>query len=204
MTAQEPYNPLAKENLGRSVAEALLQSEPISLGELERFNGAGIYAIYYTGDFDLYEPMTRRNRDGDLLVPIYVGKASPPGARTGDVDTDKETGTKLFDRLKEHGRSISAAENLHLSDFHCRYLVVDDIWIPLGESLLIATSPPLWNKTLDGFGNHAPGGGRKLQERSRWDVIHPGRKFADGLAPRTESEEQIRRVIAAQLRDQFD
>ena len=204
MTAQEPYNPLAKENLGRSVAEALLQSEPTPLGELERFNGAGIYAIYYTGDFDLYEPMTRRNRDGDLLVPIYVGKASPPGARTGDVDMSTKAGSALHKRLKEHAGSINHAKNLDLADFHCRYLVVDDIWIPLGESLLIAMSPPLWNKTLDGFGNHAPGGGRKLQERSRWDVIHPGRKFADGLAPRTESEDEIRRVIAAQLRDQFD
>jgi len=204
VTVQEPYNPLAKQNLGRSVAEALLQSAPMPLGEMERFNGAGIYAIYYMGDFDLYAPMTRRNHSGEPLFPIYVGKASPPGVRTGDVDQENVAGPALYNRLRQHANSIKHAQNLDLADFHCRYLVVDDIWIPLGESLLIAKSSPIWNKALDGFGIHAPGSGWKLQERSRWDVIHPGRKFADGLAPKTESEDEIRRVIAAQLRDQFD
>jgi hypothetical protein len=55
---------------------------------------------------------------------------------------------------------------------------VDDIWIPLGESLLIAKFTPPWNQYLDGFGNHDPGSGRYKQQRSLWDVVHPGRPWA--------------------------
>jgi hypothetical protein len=43
----KPYNPLEKENLGKSVAESLIHQVPIPLGSIERFSGAGIYAIYY-------------------------------------------------------------------------------------------------------------------------------------------------------------
>jgi hypothetical protein len=42
------------------------------------------------------------------------------------------TGEYLYKRLKEHRNSIEAAENLNIDDFYCRFLVVDDIWIPLG------------------------------------------------------------------------
>lgn len=52
MTETTPYNPLAKENLGKSVADALLNSKPLPLGDLPKFGGAGVYAIYYTGDFE--------------------------------------------------------------------------------------------------------------------------------------------------------
>jgi Eco29kI restriction endonuclease len=38
---------------------------------------------------------------------------------------------------------------------------------------------PLWNSALDGFGNHDPGNGRYNQAKSDWDVIHPGRAWAD-------------------------
>lgn len=43
-----PYNPLDKQNLGASVAEALLGRKVRPLGSITRFGGAGIYAIYYT------------------------------------------------------------------------------------------------------------------------------------------------------------
>lgn len=204
MTNTEPYNPLAKENLGKSVAEAMLNSETMPLGDLLKFNGAGVYAIYYTGDFQVYQPISRQNQDGEVKVPIYVGKAVPPGARKGNIDTETEVSPVLHKRLKEHARSIEQVSNLDLSDFVCRFLVVDDIWIPLGESLLIAQFSPLWNTTLDGFGIHDPGGGRRVQERSRWDVVHPGRPFADKQGPRKESAEHLMTSVTAQLRDQFD
>lgn len=79
MTNTEPYNPLAKENLGKSVAEAMLNSETMPLGDLLKFNGAGVYAIYYTGDFQVYQPISRQNQDGEVKVPIYVSKSVPPG-----------------------------------------------------------------------------------------------------------------------------
>ncbi len=40
-------------------------------------DGAGIYAIYYVGDFPSYAPVAERNHDGRFEAPIYVGKAIP-------------------------------------------------------------------------------------------------------------------------------
>ena len=48
--APAPFNPLDKRHLGESVASAMLKS-PIHPLPPEKFKGAGIYAIYYTGDF---------------------------------------------------------------------------------------------------------------------------------------------------------
>ncbi|MDG4280099.1 Eco29kI family restriction endonuclease, partial [Pseudomonas aeruginosa] len=132
-----PFNPLDKKNLGASVAEALLTKEVHPLGDLPVFEGAGIYAIYYTGGFAPYAQVSRLNADGKFMLPIYVGKAVPPGARMG-ASLELAAGKVLHKRLKEHAESIKAAENLDIKDFHCRFLVVDDIWIPLGESLIIA------------------------------------------------------------------
>src|SRR5690606_25425917 len=154
-----PFNPLDKKNLGASVAEALLTKDAHPLGEVPVFEGAGIYAIYYTGDFAPYAQLKRLNSDGKFLLPIYVGKAVPPGARMG-ANLERAAGKVLHRRLREHAESIKAAENLDIGDFYCRFLVVDDIWIPLGESLIIARFTPVWNSLIDGFGNHDPGSGR--------------------------------------------
>ncbi len=72
----------------------------------------------------------------------------------------------LYHRLREHAASIQQVSNLSLDDFLCQYLVVDDIWISLGESLLIEKFSPIWNTILVGFGNHDPGKGRYNQQRS--------------------------------------
>ena len=187
----KPYNPLDKMNLGGSVADAMLESAVHPLGGLESFNGAGIYAIYYTGGFEAYKPLADKNRDGKFEAPIYVGKAVPPGARKGNFGLDAEPGPALYKRLQEHAESVNTAENLRIEDFFCRFLVVDDIWIPLGESLLIAKFAPIWNKLIDGFGNHDPGKGRYQGMRSKWDTLHPGRIWAAKCAPRKESQQQI-------------
>jgi hypothetical protein len=94
-------------------------------------------------------------------------------------------------QLKEHAESIEAVTNLKLKHFVCRFLVVDDIWIPPGESLLIAKFSPIWNTIIDGFGNHDSGSGRYQGMRPRWDVLHPGRGWAAKCHPRPEDEKQI-------------
>lgn len=185
-----PFNPLAKRHLGESVGQAMLRQAVFPLGELNAFDGAGIYAIYYTGGFQGYEVISERNRNQRFGVPIYVGKAVPKGARKGG-DLEATPGKVLYNRLKQHAKSIEEASNLDIADFHCRYLIVDDIWIPLGESLLIAKFDPLWNKLIDGFGNHDPGKGRHAGLRPRWDVLHPGRPWADRCQARDETAEQI-------------
>jgi hypothetical protein len=200
-----PYNPLDRKNLGRSVADAMLVSEPAPLRSLPKFRGAGIYAIYYTGDHPAYEEIAKRNRAGHFMLPLYVGKAVPAGARKGHFGEGVPPGYVLCNRLREHEDSIKLAEahpssTLKLDQFWCRFLVVEDIWIPLGESLLIAKFSPLWNKLLDGFGNHDPGNGRYQGLRPRWDVLHPGRHWADKCKPRPETAAAIQSELQAHLK----
>lgn len=189
-----PFNPLDKRHLGESVGQAMLHQPVIPLGGLESFEGAGIYAIYYTGGFRGYEAVAERNRENRFNAPIYVGKAVPKGARKGG-DLEAIPGKVLHNRLKQHAKSIEEVSNLN------RYLIVDDIWIALSESLLIAKFYPLWNRLIDGFGNHDPGKGRHAGLRPRWDVLHPGRSWAERCQPRNETAEQIIREAQDYLRN---
>jgi hypothetical protein len=198
MTEQSSYNPLDKINLGKSVADALLHSRVRPLSDRSGLIGAGVYAIYYAGNFEPYGMISRRNTDGAFEQPIYVGKAIPLGARKGGGGFDTVSGKSLGNRLSNHAASIDEAANLDINDFFFRALVVDDIWIPLGENVLIERFQPLWNRVIDGFGNKTPGKGRAAQQRSPWDTIHPGRRYVDKLElPMNNlSEEQILRRIS--------
>ena len=121
-----PYNPLDKLNLAKSIEIELLGREPEPLDELSNISGAGVYAIYYTGDFPAYEPVAVKNRNGAFACPIYVGKAIPKGGRKGGLSLDASSGKALAERLTQHAQSISEASNLRVEDFHARYLVVDE------------------------------------------------------------------------------
>lgn len=194
-----PFNPLDKNNLGESVADALLQQAAGPLPPTEAFIGAGVYAIYYGGTFPLYRDIAELNRDDRNSWPIYVGKAVPAGARKGGYGLGADPGQALFKRLAEHASSIENANNLDCEHFTCRFLVVDDIWIPLAESLLIEMFSPLWNKKVDGFGNHDPGKGRYNQQRSAWDELHPGRPWAAKLQPLASDVDRVREEAAEYL-----
>lgn len=196
-----PFNPLERKNLGASVAESLLASKVYPLGNVPEFKGAGVYAIYYTGSFPAYAEMAKRNRDGKFAAPIYVGKAIPAGGRKGGGVAAGAVGKPLLNRLIEHAESIRAVENINIEDFSCRLLVVDDIWIPLGESLLIARFSPVWNALIDGFGNHDPGSGRYNGMRPRWDVLHHGRTWAEKCKERSENANDIERDVETYLRN---
>jgi hypothetical protein len=152
------------------------------------FRGVGVYAIYYTGEAPLYPKV---NLDAK---PIYVGKAIPKGGRKGGL-LEGRLETTLFDRLREHANSISQAQNLELADFSCRFLAVDDVWIPLAESLLIEEFRPLWNVLIEGFGIHNPGGGRSGQKKSIWDSLHPGRPWAKGLPPNPKMDKVLSELL---------
>jgi hypothetical protein len=202
---EPPYNPLDTVNLGKSVAEALLDRLDHAIDDIPRFNGAGIYVIYYTGSFPPYAPIAEANSE-ELRWPIYIGKAIPQGGRKGVSATTQ--GSDLYGRIRQHRDSIKLAEayatetattNIAASDFRVRYLVVDDIWIPLGESLLISTFKPLWNGALDGFGNHDPGKGRYQGAIPLWDVLHPGRKWAFKTQPRSEGPAEVADLVADYL-----
>lgn len=187
----EPYSPLDKTNLGSSVAEALLRSPALCLPPPQPFLGAGIYAIYYSGEHPLYQRIAERNAHECYLQPIYVGRAVPKGRRKGGKGLVAPPGNELHTRLCQHAKSIGHAKNLDLEHFRCRYLVVDDIWIALGEALIIEMFSPVWNTVLDGFGNHDPGRGRSEGQRPAWDVVHPGRPWASRCRENKKSKTQI-------------
>jgi hypothetical protein len=191
----DAYNPLDKLNLGKSVVEALLETPATSMEDVSAFGGAGIYAIYYHGLFQPYGPIAAPIGAHEL-TPIYVGKAVPSGARKGANLATSSSGKWLYNRISDHRDSIRAAQNLESSDFSVRFLVVDDIWIPLGEALLISMYYPVWNQLIDGFGNHDPGAGRYNGLRPLWDVLHPGRSRAEKCKARPETSETLASKIA--------
>jgi hypothetical protein len=199
----KPYNPLDKRNLGEDVTRKLLE-RPLAPLPPPRFEGAGVYVIYFTGlnlPFAPYAPIAAGERTDPEIIPIYVGKAIPEGSRVGGMGFDASAGTALFKRLSEHAKSIKAAHNLDSRDFVCRYLTVDDIWIPLAENMLIERFSPLWNNIVTGFGIHTPGGGRSNQKRSLWDVLHPGRALANKLGANLMTKEAIESNIAEKLQE---
>jgi hypothetical protein len=127
------------------------------------FNGSGIYALYYTGDFELYQSNSIRSEECNQ--PIYVGRAR----------LTKTSGARpLYRRLREHETSIQQATNLHLEDFRCRFLLLHPLWVSTVEDLLIEHFDTLWNGVIDGFGVHDPGGKRHTGEIPLWDILHPG------------------------------
>ena len=150
--------------------------------------GQGYIRLFYSGALPVYRTISGRE------MPIYVGKAVPPGSRKGDqVDVDSPA---LQRRLREHTKSINEADNLDVSDFLCRYLAVVPVWITLAERFLIDYFKPVWNLSLDGFGDHDPGSGRRNSQRSWWDTLHPGRKWADRLAISRKTDDAEKMVSA--------
>lgn len=181
---EQPYNPLDRTRLGESIVTALLDQPCLPLPP-DPFQGVGIYTLYYQGDFEPYQPIS----SDECERPIYVGKAEPKGRRTGLPSTSRAVGRRLFERLRKHASSVASATNLQLEDFRCKYLLVEDLWIPLGETLLIARFRPLWNVAVEGFGINDPGGGRYGSDRSDWDELHPGRPWRDKMKKKSEPEE---------------
>ncbi len=176
-----------------------------------KFTGSGVYALYYTGDAPLYEEIAKLNRVAYNL-PIYVGKAVPSGGRRGlTVLTDDEG--SLIGRLRQHSRSIKLAQHfpdagssgrplLNLEHFACRFMIIpgDEAGLisPI-EAALIRNYVPLWNSVLDGFGNHDPGKGRYEGAKSPWDVLHPGRKWADKCLGEPMAMETILSGVSSHL-----
>ena len=146
----------------------------------ENFIGAGVYALYYIGKNPLYKHLYEVNRIS-FEQPIYVGKAVPRGWRQARF---QEASNELFSRLNDHKNSVAQAKNLNLDDFRCRFMILEDAatdMIGTVEASLIRQYRPIWNSCLDGFGNHDPGNGRYDQAKSDWDILHPGREWADRL-----------------------
>lgn len=165
------------------------------LPPVEPFVGTGVYALYYIGKKGIYKDFHDINRL-EYSQPIYVGKAVPRGWRQGRLNVS--TSSELYRRLCQHASSIDRAESLALNDFLCRFMILENEasnLIGTVEAALIRHYLPLWNCVIDGFGNHDPGKGRYDQERSEWDLLHPGRLWADRCAPSSKSKSEIESAV---------
>lgn len=181
VAAEPNFNPLDKLTLAENISDHLLK-RPLMPLPPNKFRGAGIYAIYYLGDYPLYKSLALSiTSSGEKAIPLYVGKAIPPGSRKGALRLNADPETALYKRLCDHRDSIKTTRDLKIEEFRCRYLLLDDVWIPLGESLLIYKFQPVWNICVDGFGSHHQGGSRTTQKKSAWDTLHPGRGWADSV-----------------------
>ena len=98
----EPYNPLDKKRIGEQIAAALL-AQPIHPLPPEKFIGAGVYALYYTGDFPSYALLSTANKNGQYRLPIYVGKAVPDGTRKINFRRQKSQARKFLPVRKNVG-----------------------------------------------------------------------------------------------------
>ena len=152
------------------------------LSPSDRFHGTGVYAIYCISRQGVYSQYHNINRTS-FSLPIYVGKAVPRGWRQARITTKPDSKNfELYGRLREHSRNITQGSNIAISDFQCRFMILEgqetDL-IGTIEAALIRMYRPLWNAVVDGFGNHDPGKGRYNQAKSDWDVYHPGRKWAE-------------------------
>ena len=186
MTSLSLYDPLTYDNLMIGLIVHFEKQPIVRITTIERVDGPGIYALYYDGQHDVYKAISGNSK------PIYVGKADPPGKRMGAaVDVSVRA---LQSRISQHARSLEAAEDLDIDDFQCRYLAVVPVWIGLAERFLIDNYKPVWNRCLEGFGNHDPGKGRRQGEISWWDALHPGREWARELR-QVKTKEAARKLV---------
>ncbi len=55
------------------------------------------------------------------------------------------------------------------------------------------------DSTVEGFGNHDPGSGRYNSQKPPWDVVHPGRPWADRLRENRRSKQEILTILSLRL-----
>jgi hypothetical protein len=128
----------------------LTESPVIQLPPPTSFIGGGVYALYYKGGSELYKQIGQRNRKV-CQFPIYVGKVVPSGWRTARVRTSDSPG--LYRRLNEHSRSIRDGSEIEVSDFKCRFMILENLeadLVVLVEAELIRKYKPVWNTVVDG------------------------------------------------------
>ncbi len=176
----DPSNP---STTGRLVVLALLAQDRVPLERIGKTYGSGIYAIYYDGKHPLYAPVVGTE------TPVYVGKADPKAV---DAASPREQGPQLWGRLHDHRKAIRTVEHyaidndmkprLSVGEFTCRRLVCATNAQLVAEKHLIGLFRPIWNnetKRCWGISKHGDSAKTRSNKRSPWDVIHPGRKWAN-------------------------
>lgn len=166
------FDPLSTEQISNTICATFEWQPLVSLTQgLPRFEGAGLYAIYYRGvSVDLYQPLS------NLQIPVYVGRARSSNSATGETLREKYP---LYRRLKQHRTSIMEG-GLPITEFRFRALLLPDVHTDLGENGLRVGYRPVWNSKLPGFGGHEQGATTRQGKKSKWDTVHDGRRRTHG------------------------
>lgn len=187
------FDPMGTENVTSAICQELERQPLIPLvPEVPRFDGSGLYAIYYQGEtLSLYAPLR------DHKIPVYVGQGRSHVSATGAAARDSRP---LWGRVRIHQRSIAGA-GLPAGEFGVRLLLLPDVHADLGENGLIVFYKPVWNAVLRGFGSNEQGSTTRASRRTKWDTVHPGRSRTYGLDShdRDELVNEAEDHIAAQL-----
>ena len=187
------FDPLAVENVGVTLAVELLEQPLKAMPPPEPFAGAGVYALYYSGDHPAYAGLTGID-GGRNKYPVYIGKAAGESSKQGFNSSGAAKKRKLYERIAQHAKSIEEVNNLELDDFRCRFLVLNDAYIALAESVLIRLFRPAWNGMS--FGSKVVGKNRMGGNVGLWDALHPGR---GGRPAGTKRAEEAAGVIAKRV-----
>jgi hypothetical protein len=181
------------EHITASICQELERQPLIPLDPLlARFEGSGLYAIYYDGEsVPLYQVLS------GLRIPVYVGQALSHNSATGVVVRESRP---LWRRIRDHHGSIDASE-LPAGEFGVRLLRMPDVHADLGENGLRVFYKPVWNAILTGFGGHEQGQSTRQGARSKWDTVHPGRNrtFGSDRHDKGNLTRSVQEHIAAQL-----
>jgi len=186
------YDPMSTENVTSTMCQAL-ERQPLTLLDqpIDRFEGGGLYAIYYRGTrLRLYEPLR------SYEIPIYVGQGRSE-TRTGSAAERKYP---LYTRVfGNHRRSLTDTDMV--SEFVVRLLLTPNVHANLGENGLRVFYQPVWNTVLDGFGSNEQGPSTRKSGRSKWDTVHPGRQRSYGAD--THDRVQLETEVASHIQDQI-
>lgn len=182
-------------------AVRVFNGSPVTALPPPSFAGSGVYALYCTATTGPYAKFGKEINRLAYKVPIYVGKAVPPGWRQSrQLENTEDTSTSLSSRLRQHCRSIEQGRGLDPVDFACRFLIFEGVSIAMiaaVEASLIGLYTPIWNSVVDGFGNHDPGAKRAAGRLTQWDSLHPGRKWVKGMT----GDPQNAKAVLKRVRD---
>ena len=133
------YDPFTYDTLMAGMVLRFEQQPLLDLAKPIEARGPGIYSLLYIGDFDAYNPITKKD------WPIYVGRATPSGSRRGsETRSRNSTGwNRLQKRLEEHRESLNQAKNLRIEHFKYRALPTEPVWIDIAERFLIRSFRPV-------------------------------------------------------------
>ena len=153
------------------LVRAFFQSGSYSLGNIleNKFKGAGLYGISYSGLAEMYAAV--RYPD----INIYAGSSSSEGVMGGE---EKGRAPSVWERLANHFASIRQVKSgvlINPGEFTFRIVLLPEEEAKAAEGFLIKRLRPVWCHS--GFGNRSYSKDSRGEtcKTSHWDTVHSGR-----------------------------